>query len=47
MLEGEIALRKDATERRAGPGVLIGESALLTETIRPADAAAECEFAWF
>jgi CRP-like cAMP-binding protein len=43
VLEGEITLRKDATERRAGPGALLGELALLTETTRPADAAAECD----
>ena len=43
VLEGEIALRKDAKERRVGPGALLGELALLTETIRPGDAAAECD----
>ena len=40
VLEGEITLRRDETERRAGPGVLIGEQALLAETLRPADASA-------
>jgi CRP-like cAMP-binding protein len=43
VLEGMILLRKDAMERRAGPGALIGESALLVETVRPADAAAASE----
>ena len=43
VLEGEIALTSGATERRAGAGALIGESALLTETRRPADASAAGE----
>ena len=43
VLHGEIALRKDEAERRAGPGALLGETALLAETVRPADAAAECD----
>lgn len=40
VLEGEIALKQPSAEHRAGPGVLIGESALLTDTVRPADAVA-------
>ena len=40
VLEGEIALRRDGAERLVGPGVLIGKSALLVETVRPADATA-------
>jgi CRP-like cAMP-binding protein len=43
VLEGEIALKQPSAERRAGPGVLIGESALLTETVRAADAVAEID----
>jgi CRP-like cAMP-binding protein len=43
VLEGEITLKQPAAEHRAGPGVLIGESALLTETVRPSDAVAECD----
>ncbi len=40
VLEGEIVLRRDEEERRAGAGVLIGEQALLAQTLRPADATA-------
>jgi CRP-like cAMP-binding protein len=40
VLEGEILLSAGGEERRAGAGALIGESALLVETIRPADAVA-------
>jgi CRP-like cAMP-binding protein len=40
VLAGELRLRNGATERAAGEGVLIGESALLAETVRPAGAAA-------
>ncbi len=40
VLEGEILLRSGEAERRAGAGALIGESALLAATLRPADAAA-------
>ncbi len=43
VLDGELVLRKDATERRAGIGALIGEAALLVETIRPVEAAAAKE----
>ena len=43
VLEGEIVLRRGETERRAGPGALIGETALFTETRRPADASAACD----
>src|ERR1700689_1463561 len=38
VLEGEIALKQASIKRCAGPGVLIGESALLTETVRASDA---------
>ena len=40
VLEGEILLRRSDSERRAGAGALIGETALLIETLRPADASA-------
>jgi CRP-like cAMP-binding protein len=40
VLEGEILLRAGGQERRAGVGAVIGESALLVETIRPAEALA-------
>ena len=40
VLEGEVELRMRAATRRAPAGALIGESALLTDTLRPADAAA-------
>jgi CRP-like cAMP-binding protein len=40
VLEGEILLTAHGEERRVGAGALIGESALLVETIRPVDAAA-------
>lgn len=40
VLEGEIVMSAGGQERRAGVGALIGESALLVETLRPADAAA-------
>ena len=40
VLEGEIVLKAQGEERRAGIGALIGESALMVETIRPADAVA-------
>ena len=40
VLEGEILLKALGEERRAGVGALIGESALLVETIRPSDAVA-------
>jgi CRP-like cAMP-binding protein len=40
VLEGEVVLRKDAEERRAIAGALIGEAALLVETVRPAGATA-------
>jgi CRP-like cAMP-binding protein len=40
VLEGEILLSAEGQERRAGMGAVIGESALLVETTRPADAAA-------
>ncbi|MDE3177194.1 MAG: Crp/Fnr family transcriptional regulator [Pseudomonadota bacterium] len=43
VLEGEIVLRRDQAERRAGAGVLIGEQALLAQTLRPADATAARE----
>jgi CRP-like cAMP-binding protein len=38
VLEGEIVMTAHGAERRAGIGALIGESALLVETTRPADA---------
>ena len=40
VLEGEISLKAAGVERRARAGALIGESALMTETVRSADAAA-------
>ena len=40
VLEGEILLSAEGQERRVGPGVLIGELALLADTIRGADARA-------
>lgn len=40
VLEGEILLRRGESERRAGVGALIGETALFTQTLRPADASA-------
>jgi CRP-like cAMP-binding protein len=40
VLEGEIALKQPSSERLVGAGVLIGESALLTETRWSSDAAA-------
>ena len=40
VLEGEVVLRAKGVTRRVALGGLIGESALLTETLRPADAAA-------
>jgi CRP-like cAMP-binding protein len=40
VLEGEIILSRGDSERRAGVGALIGETALFTETLRPADATA-------
>jgi CRP-like cAMP-binding protein len=40
VLEGEIALKRSGAERSVRPGVLIGVAALLTETVRPSDAAA-------
>jgi CRP-like cAMP-binding protein len=43
VLEGEILLSAGGQERRAGVGAVIGESALLVETIRPADAEAARE----
>ena len=43
VLDGEIAMNDGATERRVGAGALIGEMALLAETIRPAAAAATRE----
>jgi CRP-like cAMP-binding protein len=45
VLDGEIALSADGVERRAAVGALIGESALFTATIRPADAVASRESA--
>lgn len=43
VLEGEIALSANGAQRIVGPGVVIGESALMTETTRPADASAASE----
>jgi CRP-like cAMP-binding protein len=43
VLEGEIALKQPSAERLVGLGVLIGESALLTETMRPCDAVANLD----
>jgi CRP-like cAMP-binding protein len=40
VLEGEIVLKHGDSERRAGAGALIGETALLIETLRPVDARA-------
>jgi len=40
VLEGEILLSAAGVARRAAVGAVIGESALLVETIRPADAIA-------
>jgi CRP-like cAMP-binding protein len=40
VLEGEIVLRRGESERRAAVGALIGETALIAETLRPADASA-------
>ena len=40
VLEGEVLLRARETTRRAAAGALIGEAALLADTLRPADAAA-------
>jgi CRP-like cAMP-binding protein len=40
VLEGEIVLRAQGATRRVALGGLIGESALLTETLRPCDATA-------
>ena len=40
VLEGEVVLRAQGATRRVALGGLIGESALLTETLRPADASA-------
>jgi CRP-like cAMP-binding protein len=40
VLDGEVVLRGQEATRRAAPGALIGETALLTDTLRPADAAA-------
>ncbi len=38
VLDGEIMLRVRETTRRAASGALIGATALLTDTLRPADA---------
>ena len=38
VLEGEVLLRAREATRRAAAGALIGESALLADTLRPADA---------
>ena len=43
VLEGEVVLTRGDGERRAGVGALIGETALLIETQRPADARAACD----
>ncbi len=43
VLEGEILLVANSDERRVGPGVLIGETALLADTQRGADARASCD----
>lgn len=40
VLGGEVELRLREAVRRAAPGALIGEAALLAETLRPADAVA-------
>jgi len=40
VLEGELVMTAQGEERRIGVGALIGESALLVETIRAADAVA-------
>jgi len=40
VLEGELVMTAQGEERRIGVGALIGESALLVETIRGADAVA-------
>jgi CRP-like cAMP-binding protein len=40
VLEGEILLKQAAAERLAKAGALIGESALLAETVRSSDASA-------
>jgi len=40
VLEGEVVLRARGATRRIALGGLIGESALMTDTLRPADAAA-------
>jgi CRP-like cAMP-binding protein len=40
VLEGEVALSADGAERRAGPGALIGETALVAEVSRGATATA-------
>jgi CRP-like cAMP-binding protein len=40
VLDGEIQLTAESGERRVGPGVLIGETALLADTVRAADARA-------
>ncbi len=40
VLDGELVLGKDGEERSVGEGVLIGETALLVDTIRPAGATA-------
>jgi CRP-like cAMP-binding protein len=40
VLDGEIVLRAKGATRRVALGGLIGESALMTETLRPSDAAA-------
>ncbi len=40
VLEGEVVLRANGATRRVALGSLIGETALLTDTLRPADAQA-------
>lgn len=40
VLEGEVVLQAQGATRRVALGSLIGETALLTDTLRPADAAA-------
>jgi CRP-like cAMP-binding protein len=43
VLEGEIVLHKDEKTIRAAAGALIGQAALLAETVRPADATAAAD----
>jgi CRP-like cAMP-binding protein len=43
VLEGEVVLSADGEERRAGPGALIGQTALVAEVLRGATATAASE----